>query len=80
MHFVGQAFPTEKKPNFFFFFDLKKAQCVEKHPEFQSLKKIPVRKQPNFKIFKKEKFLTLLLEYTTLDVVLYQVLRVSEQL
>jgi len=39
-----------------------------------------VRKQPNFKIFKKAKFLTLLLEYTTLDVVLYQVLRVSEQL
>jgi len=42
--------------------------------------KIPVRKQSNSKIFKKAKFLTLLLEYTTLDVVLYQVLRVGEQL
>jgi len=69
-----------KKHIFSVFFDLKKAQCVEKHPEFQNLQKIPVRKQPNFKIFKKEKFLTLLLEYTILDVVLYQVLRVSEQL
>jgi len=47
---------------------------------FKICKKIPVRKQPNFKIFKKEKFLTLLLEYTTLDVVLHQVLRISEQL
>jgi len=63
-----------------FFFDLKKAQGVEKHREFQSLKKISVRKQPNFKIFKKVKFLTLLLEYTTLYVMLYPVLRVSEQL
>jgi len=32
---------------------------------------MPGRKQPNFKIFKKAKFLTLLLEYTTLDVLLY---------
>jgi len=39
-----------------------------------------VRKQPNFKIFKRAKLLTLLLEYTTLDAVLNQVLRVSEQL
>jgi len=74
-------FSDRQKPNFLCcFFDFKKAQCVKKHREFQSLKKIPVRKQPNFKIFKKEKFLTLLLEYTTLDVVLHQVLRVSEQL
>jgi len=36
-----------------------------------------VRKEPNVKIFKKAKFLTMLLEYTTLDVVLYQVLWVS---
>jgi len=70
----------QKKAKFSVFLDLKKAQCVEKHPEFQSLKIIPVRIQRNFKIFKKEKFLTLLLEYTILDVVLYQVLRVSEQL
>jgi len=41
---------------------LKKTQCVEKHPEFQDLEKIPLGKQPNFKIFKKAKFLTLLLE------------------
>jgi len=53
MHFLGQAFPTEKSQIFSVFLDLKKAQCVEKHPEIQSLKKIPVRKQPNFKIFKK---------------------------
>jgi len=39
-----------------------------------------MRKQPNFKIFKKAKVLTLLLEYTTLDLVLYQALRFSEQL
>jgi len=57
--FSESSFSDRKKPNFLcFFFDLKKAQRVEKHPEFQSLKKIPVRKQPNFKIFRKEKFLT----------------------
>jgi len=78
--FSGSSFSDRKKPNVFFFFDLKKAQCVVKHPEFQNLKKIPVRKQPNFKIFKKEKLLSLLLEYTALDVVLCQVLPVSEQL
>jgi len=36
MLFLGQAFPTEKN-KFVCFFDLKKAQCVEKHPEFQNL-------------------------------------------
>jgi len=73
--FSGSSFSDRKKQIFSAFFYLKKAQCVEKHQEFQSLKK-----QPNFKIFKKEKSLTLLLVCTTLDVVLYQVLRVSEQL
>jgi len=45
----------QKKAKFsLFFFDLKKAQCVEKHPECQNLKKISVRNQPNFKIFKNQ--------------------------
>jgi len=58
MHFLVKLFRQEKAKLSLFFFDLKKTQCVEKHPEFQSLKTIPVRKQPNFKIFRKEKFLT----------------------
>jgi len=39
MHFLGQVFPIKKAKFCLFFFDLKKSQCVEKHPEFQSLKK-----------------------------------------
>jgi len=37
--FSGSSFSERKKPNFLCFFDLEKAQCVEKQPEFQSLKK-----------------------------------------
>ena len=80
MHFLGQAFPTEKSQILSVFSIYKKSQVRWKTSRISKSVKIPVRKQPNFKIFKKGKFLTLPLEYTTLDVVLYQVLRVSEQL
>jgi len=42
-------------PTFCKFFDLNKAQCVEKHPEFENLQKNPVRKQPEFQNLQKRK-------------------------
>ena len=78
--FSGSSFFDRKMPNFICFFRFEESPVRWKTSRISKSEKIPVRKQPNFKIFKKEKFLTLLLEYTILDVVLYQVLRVSEQL
>ena len=72
MHFLDQAFPTEKN-KFCLLFRFKQCPVRWKTSRISKSVKIPVWKQPNFKIFKKAKFLTLLLEYTILDVVLYQV-------
>jgi len=55
MHFLGQAFPT-KKSNLVCFFHLKKAQCVEKHPEFQNLQKSSA-KTAKFQNLQKSKIL-----------------------
>jgi len=55
MHFVGQAFLTEKRQTLFVFFDINKAQCVEKHPKFQNRWKSPVRKQAEFQNLQKSK-------------------------
>jgi len=80
MYFVGQAFPTEKSQILFVFFDLKKPSALKNIQNFKLCEKAQCESSQNFKIFKKAKFVTLLLEYTTLAVALYQVLRVSEQL
>jgi len=37
--FSGSSFFDRKSQIFYVFFDLKKARYVEKHPEFQNLKK-----------------------------------------
>jgi len=55
MHFLGQAFSTEKCQILSVFFDLKKAQCVEKHPEFQNLKKSQCENSQISKSSKKKK-------------------------
>ena len=78
--FSGSSFSDRKKPNFVCFFDLKKPSALKSIQNFKICKKSQCENSQISKSFKKEKFLTLLLEYTTLDVVLYQVLRVSEQL
>jgi len=51
----------QKKAKFCLFFRLKKSPVSWKTYGISQSVKIPVRKQPNFKIFKKAKFLTLLL-------------------
>jgi len=63
----------QKKNKFCLFFRFKQCPVRWKTSRISKSVKIPVWKQPNSKIFKKAKFLTLLLEYTILDVVLYQV-------
>jgi len=78
--FSGSSFSDKKSQILSVFLRFEKISVRWKTSRISKSEKIPVRKQPNFKIFKKQKFLTLFLEYTTLDVVLYQVLRVSEQL
>ena len=70
----------QKKAKFCLFSRLKKNPVRWKTSRISKSTNTPEWKQPNFKIVKKEKFLTLLLECTIVDVVLCQVLRVSEQL
>jgi len=79
MHFLGQAFPTEKgKFCLFFFYLTKKPSALKNIQNFKTCKKSQCENSQISKSSKKQ--LNLLLEYTTLDVFLYQVLRVGEQL
>jgi len=55
-----------------FVFGLKKPSPLKNIQNFKICKKTQCESSQNFKIFKKAKFVTLLLEYTTLDVALCQ--------
>jgi len=79
MHFLGQAFPTEKSQVLSVFSIKKKPSALKNIQNFKICKN-PRVKTAKFQMFKNAKLLTLFLEYTALDVVMYQVLRLSEQL
>jgi len=52
--FSGSSFSDIKKPNFVCFFDFKNPSALKNIQNLKICKKIPVQKQPKFKIFKKE--------------------------